>query len=133
MEDRFVELLRVFAQRLQAARHPESSDGHKCIERKLDVNIVPVWTPRTHARIVTAYLGLKMSSSTHERCVDRDDLVKVFEKLNFVLDVDCMATRSNTLCEKFFSKIPQIGSSGVNFLSQELQPDTNYFCCPLLN
>ncbi len=56
----------------------------KCIERKLDVNIVPVWTPRTHAHIVTADLGSKMSSSTDEWCVDRDDLVKVFTKLNFL-------------------------------------------------
>jgi hypothetical protein len=102
----------------------------KCIERKLDVNIVPVWTPREHARIVTADLGSKLSSSTDEWCVDRDDLVKVFTKLNFEPEIDCMATRSNTLCEKFFSKIPQIGSLGVNFMSQELRPDTNYFCCP---
>ncbi len=76
----------------------------KCMERRLDINIVPVWTPRTHGRIVTADLGSKMSRSTDEWCVDRDDLVKVFTKLNFVPEVDCMATRSNTLCENFFPR-----------------------------
>jgi hypothetical protein len=69
-----------------------------CMERRLDINIVPVWTPRTHARIVTADLGSKMSSSTDEWCVDRDDLVTVFTKLNFVPEVGCMATGANTLC-----------------------------------
>jgi hypothetical protein len=41
-----------------------------------------------------------------------------------------MATRKNAICQKFFSKIPQIGTAGVNFLSQELQPGVLYYCCP---
>ncbi len=35
-------------------------------ERKLDIKIVPVWTPRSQARIVAADLGSKLSSSTDE-------------------------------------------------------------------
>ncbi len=91
----------------------------KCYERKLDIHIVPVWTPRSQLRIVTVDLGSKMASSTDEWCIDTEDLVTVFMKLNFSLDVHCFASRRNTLYEKLFSKIPQIGSPGVNFLAQE--------------
>jgi hypothetical protein len=67
----------------------------KCMERSLDIIIVPVWTPRTQARIVTADLGSKLSSSTDEWCIDQEDLANVFVKLKFKPDVDCMATRTN--------------------------------------
>ncbi len=99
-------------------------------ERKLDIHIVPVWTPRSKLRIVTVDLGSKMASSTDEWCIDREDLVTVFMKLNFSPDVHCFASRRNTMCEKLFSKIPQIGSPGVNFLAQELKENVNYYCCP---
>lgn len=102
----------------------------KCRERSLDIRIIPVWTPRTHARIVIADIGSKMVASTDEWCVDRNDLVQVFTKFDFLPEVDCFASSQNTVCEKFFSKIPQLGSSGVNFLAQGLSPNVNYFCCP---
>ena len=102
----------------------------KYCERKLDIKIVPVWTARSHARIVEADLGLKLHTSTDEWCIDRSDLAEVFHKCQFWPDVDCMATRSNAVCEKFYSKIPQIGSEGVNFLCQNLRTDCMYYCCP---
>jgi len=102
----------------------------KCQERKLDIQIIPVWTPRSHARIVLADMGSKMHTSTDEWCVDRDKLAEIFVQLQFVPEVDCCAARSNAVCEKFFSKIPQVGTSGVNFLSQKLESGVNYFCCP---
>jgi hypothetical protein len=76
----------------------------KCRERRLDVNIVPVWTPRTQARIVEADLGSKMASSTDEWCIDRDDLGKVFSDLSYAPEFDCMATRKNAICQRFFYK-----------------------------
>ncbi len=102
----------------------------KCRERRLDVNIVPVWTPRSQARSVESDLGYKMASSTDEWCIDREDLGKVFLDLSYAPDFDCMATRKNAICQRFYSKIPQIGTAGVNFLSQELQPGVLYYCCP---
>jgi hypothetical protein len=53
------------------------------MERTLDITIVPVRTPRTQARIVTADLGSKLSSSTNEWCIDREDLANVFVKLKY--------------------------------------------------
>jgi hypothetical protein len=91
----------------------------KLRERCLDVRIVPVWTPRSQARIVEADLGSKLNSSTDEWCIDRQDLADVFTTLDYWPSFDCMATSRNSVCEKFFSKIPQIGSAGVNFLCQE--------------
>jgi hypothetical protein len=41
-----------------------------------------------------------------------------------------MATGKNAICKKFFSKIPQVGTCGVNLLCQELLPTVSYFCCP---
>jgi len=102
----------------------------KCKERDLDIRIIPVWTPRSQARIVTADLGSKMSSSTDEWCIDRCDLINLFTKMNYMPDFDCMASRKNAICKNFYSKIPQIGSKGVNFLSQKLSVDVKYFCCP---
>jgi hypothetical protein len=102
----------------------------KSMERSLDIIIVPVRTPRTQARIVTADLGSKLSSSTDEWCIDREDLANVFGKLKYKPEVDCMATRTNAICEKFFSKIPQISSKGVNFLAQSLETSVCYYYCP---
>jgi len=99
-------------------------------ERKLDVRIVPVWTPRSQARIVEADLGSKLNSSTDEWCIDRQDLAEVFSALDYWPSLDCMATSRNSVCEKFFSKIRQIGSAGVNFLCQDLKSDCLYYCCP---
>ena len=102
----------------------------KCMERKLDIRLVPVWTPRSHARIVAADLGSKLNTNTDEWCIDRTDLAKVFRKLDYHPEVDCMATRTNAICPRFFSKIPQVGTEGVNFLAQELHENTMYYCCP---
>jgi hypothetical protein len=87
------------------------------------VKIISVWTPRSHSRIVQADLGSKMASGTDAWCIDREDLANVFSVLGYAPDFDCMATRRNAICQKIFSNIPQIGSAGVNFLGQLLQPD----------
>jgi len=57
-------------------------------------------------------------------------LAEVFCKLDYVPDFDCMATGKNAICKKFYFKIPQVGTCGVNFLCQELLPTVSYFCCP---
>ena len=41
-----------------------------------------------------------------------------------------MATRTSTVCRKFFAAQPQQGVAGVDFFCQELEPGVNYFCCP---
>jgi hypothetical protein len=69
----------------------------KLRERRLDVKIVPVWTPRSQARIVEADLGSKLNSSTDEWCIDRQDLAEVFTTLDYWPSLDCMATSRNSV------------------------------------
>jgi hypothetical protein len=102
----------------------------KLLERELDIKLVPVWTPRSHSRIVLADLGSKLHTSTDEWCVEREKLAEVLAELEFKPEVDCCATRANDICEKFFSKIPQVGTSGINFLAQKLEAGIKYYCCP---
>jgi Reverse transcriptase (RNA-dependent DNA polymerase) len=102
----------------------------KLMERELDITILPVWTPREHSRILLADMGSKLHTSTDEWCLDRGVLADVCTTIGFVPEVDCCATAENTVCDKYFSKIPQLGTSGINFLSQKLEQGTKYYCCP---
>ena len=102
----------------------------KTLEKRLNLQIVPVWTSRNHNRIVLADLGSKFSQSTDEWGVSRDLIQQLFSSWGLQPTVDCFASSSNTICKKFFSKIPQIGSSGVNFFVQDLKVQEIYFCCP---
>ena len=43
----------------------------KKLEKNLSVKIIPVWTPREHARLQLADLGSKFSTSTDEWSVSR--------------------------------------------------------------
>ena len=36
----------------------------------------------------------------------------------------------NTVCDQFFSLVPQTGTAGVNFFAQSLSDTQKYFCCP---
>lgn len=102
----------------------------KLLERDLGVSIIPVWTPRSHSRIVMADLGSKFSHSSDEWGIDRDILFNIFKKFESYPDVDCFASAENFVCKTYFSKIPQKDCSGINFFSQRLTSQFTYFCCP---
>ena len=102
----------------------------KLLEKKLDLEVIPVWTSRNHERIILADLGSKFSQSSDEWGIQREILNSLFTVMEFCPSVDCFASSNNKICEKFFSKIPQIATSGVNFFCQKLDERENYFCCP---
>ena len=102
----------------------------KKLEKKLNVMVIAIWTPREHGRIFLADLGSKFSLSTDEWSVDRDLLYTVLFQLNLMPSVDCFATRHNKVCAKFFSVLPQTGTAGINFFAQKLSAAETYFCCP---
>jgi len=102
----------------------------KVLERELGITIIPVWTPRSHSRIVLADLGSKFSSSSDEWGIDRAVLDNFFCLFECSPTVDCFASEVNTICASYFSKIPQNKCSGINFFCQELIPGNVYFCCP---
>jgi hypothetical protein len=98
-------------------------------ERELDVEIVPVWTPRSQGRLVMADLGSKLHHSTDEWGVDREELGSLFQEWDFWPEVDCMAAANNAICKEFFSLVPQAGASGVNFFCQKMGRGKRVFCC----
>jgi len=102
----------------------------KKLERKLNVLVIPVWTPREQYRIVLADMGSKFSHSTDEWSVNREDLLFLFSRLSFWPTVDAFASVHNHVCDKYFSLLPQTGSAGINFFAQTLSVTEKYFCCP---
>ena len=63
----------------------------KTLEHELGVGIVPVWTPRTHPRVVMADLGSKFHLSSDEWGIDRTDLKQILEAFNFEPTMDGFA------------------------------------------
>ena len=102
----------------------------KKLEKKLSVKIVPVWTPREHARLQLADLGSKFSTSTDEWSVARPIVDAVLNCINVQPTIDAFASVHNKICTRFFSLIPQTRASGVNFFAQTLSSKEIYFCCP---
>ena len=44
--------------------------------------------------------------------------------------MDCFSSNSNAKCSKFFSKIPQVGTAGIDVFAQTLTCSEIYWCCP---
>jgi hypothetical protein len=102
----------------------------KWVELNEKIEVIPVWQPAAGPDIQAADIRSKSYASTDEWSVDRENLEEVFSQLDIRPTVDGFASSSNTVCRKFFSKWPQLHSSGVNFFAQQLQPREVYFCCP---
>ena len=102
----------------------------KFLELELGITIVPVWTPRSHSRIILADLGSKFSQSTDEWGISRNHLRRLFLAFNLSPTIDAFASEINAVCPRFFSKIPQNKFTGIDFFAQELVEKEVYFCCP---
>ena len=83
---------------------------------------VGVWAPKDSGRIRAAEIGQLSSQSTDEWGIERGELCKVLAGLNFQPEVDCMATRTSTVCGKFFAAQPQQGVAGVDELAVLVRP-----------
>jgi hypothetical protein len=99
----------------------------KMEEKRLGVRVVGVWEA---ADVSTEELCQKLSRSTDEWGLERAEQVKLFAELNFIPDVDCMATPSSSVCQKFFAKGISREAVGQDFFAQKLQPGVKYYCCP---
>ena len=65
--------------------------------------------------------------------LDRNILSAIFGSFGFVPTINAFASKESTFCSIFFSKIPQLGSSGTHFLSQTLSSSERYFFCWLVS
>jgi hypothetical protein len=90
----------------------------KMEENRLGVRVVGVWEA---ADVSTEELCQKLSRSTDEWGLDRAELVKLFAEFNFKPEVDCMATPSSSICQKFVAKGISREAVSQDFFAQNLQ------------
>ena len=102
----------------------------KIAELNLGCEIVPIWQPRTQIHMVLADLGSKIYKSTDEWSIDRASFNKICRNFGVTATVDGFATRENSLLPRFFSKVPQVGTEGVNFFAQTLSDQEVYWLQP---
>ena len=102
----------------------------KKFEADMGVIIIPVWTFRDDENIKLADLGSKFEKSTDEWSIDPQTYIDICNYFQAKPTVDCFATTLNRKCKRFFSKIPQEGSLGVNYFTQSLNSDEIYWACP---
>lgn len=94
------------------------------------IRIIPIWCPRTNFQMQLADLGSKLSTSTDEWSIDDISIAQILKKFAVIPTVDAFSSNVNAKFVKFFSKIPQIGTSGINFFAQRLSSEEIYWCCP---
>ena len=102
----------------------------KKLEAELNIRVSPIWKPREFELIRMADEGSKMYKSTDEWSIDKRSFKQIQTNLRVTVTVDGFATRENRQVEKFFSRYPQIGTSGLNFFSMELSDQEVYWLCP---
>ncbi len=103
----------------------------KCKEQDFGIRVIPAWTPRLHPRLVLADAGSRLSSSTDEWFVDRTDLAGIFAFFSFSPDTDCYSASHDAVSPHFFSKVPQNGSAGIDFLTQYPKTVNHFLCLPV--
>ena len=77
-----------------------------------------------------ADVGSKLAISTDEWSIDRRTYSKAVRILGLKPTIDAMATTRNSMCERFFSGVPQYRSMGINFFAQTLSAKEVYWICP---
>jgi len=77
-----------------------------------------------------ADLGSRISRSSDEWSVCRTDLATVFSSFQILPEIDAFAVASNAISDIFYSPVPQIGASAIDFFSQAIDPSRSYFFCP---
>ena len=93
------------------------------------IKLLVEWRPRSDPLIQHADTGSK-SFDTSAFSLNFNSFLIVLNFFEMDLEVDTMANGWNKKCNIFFSQKPEIGSSGVNFFSQELYSTCNYYCFP---
>ena len=102
----------------------------KTMELQLQIEITPIWQPRTSAQIFLADLGSKMHFSTDEWAISDPDFDAITGFFGVTPLIDGFASKENSKCRTFFSKVPQVGSAGITFFSQVLTPHQVYWLTP---
>ena len=74
----------------------------KYLELELGITIIPIWTPRSHSRLILADLGSKFNQSSDECGIFRNGLRQIFSKFKLNPTIDRFALEANSICKHFF-------------------------------
>ena len=96
--------------------------------REFNIVVEPVWISRDSEVIKIADMG---SRDFHGDDIEVDfETFLSIERAFGSFDVDCFASASNAKCDKFFSKLDVLGSDGLDFFTQSLDPSENHWIFP---
>ena len=96
--------------------------------RKHVIKLVPFWVSRENNYIKLADIGSRENKSD-DYSLTPDCLKSVlihFPPITF----DTMASSTNTVCQRFYSKLDSLNSCGIDFFSQSLDCREFYFVFP---
>ena len=94
-----------------------------------DVRIFCFWSERSDDNLTVADMGSK-KYSTDEWSLDDQSYLKITSTFKISPNLDAFATESNTKCPRFYSKLPETKTSGVNFFNQQIDPQDILYVCP---
>ena len=96
----------------------------------LNLSIQTIHVPREHSLITLADQGSKYHD-TDDWSID-DESFNVLQLLaGEKVTCDVFAYNTNARCDKFYSKIPSLGCSGINAFSIDWSNDFNFICPPV--
>ena len=96
--------------------------------RSHNIRIDPVWISRESEIITYADAGSRDFHSDDIE-VDYETFQEAQQRFGR-FEIDCFASNRNAKCEYFFSKLDSPSTSGINFFSQTLKKDVNYWIFP---
>ena len=96
----------------------------------LNLSVVPIHVPREHSLIALADMGSKFGD-TDDWSIDDKSLQILQIIAGKRITCDTFAYNTNARCQKFYSKIPSPGCSGINAYSMDWSNDFNYVCPPI--
>ena len=102
----------------------------KTLEYDLNVTVIPLWTDRSHSRIMLADKGSRFSTNTDMWGIPRFMLSTIFEYFQHTPQIDGFADHSNSVCNQYISKSLTDANISIDFFSCNPDKDLIYFLCP---
>ena len=102
----------------------------KQMEIQLGITVIPIWTRRSHCRMLLADEGSRFSSDTDLWGIPRFMINSIFLYFNCEPTVDGFANHSNKICTKYISKFLDNDNLAIDFFSHTPNESEIYYLCP---
>jgi len=102
----------------------------KWLEKHAKMEVKISWDEDDAAELWKTDVRSRLSASTDEWGLKEDDRNELFRDAGLTPTIDAFASSDNKVCDRFFSKWPQMGGAGTDFFTQQLQKGEVYYCCP---